>query len=476
MAKSNKSAMDESEESHQNPPWKSYLYQLQLQSPKPKRVICTNEIQDKPSYYGREFHGKISREEADSLLSNCDGCYVVRQSQRAMGAFTLSLRFNGVTKNYKLYYDGKHYVGEKRFDTIQDLVADGLITMYLESKAADYIALMCKQSNYEKSPYMTLSCRKRRQITTEEQRENTKNTQQNQINDTTDSSLKKIELQGNIVLNCADETLSEGLDVLHYEKSHVFKVHNFKGLQWCDLCGNFMWGLIAQGVKCEDCGFSGHKKCCEQIPPDCLPQLRYVKRMFGVDLTTLVKVHNTHIPIVIEMCVTEIEKRGLDHEGLYRVSGFNDSIEMAKMMLDSYGADADISKVAFEDINVICGVLKLFFRLLPIPLITFDTYPQFLTSAKKSDEEEKLNGICEAVNMLPPAHYQTLRYLIQHLSRVAEKHQKNLMTSANLSTVFCPTLMRTPDIIYSPESLVAWKYESWAIDALISHHKRLFDH
>ena len=41
-----------------------------------------------------------------------------------------------MTKNFKLYYDGQHYVGEKRFDTIQDLVADGLITFYLESKAS----------------------------------------------------------------------------------------------------------------------------------------------------------------------------------------------------------------------------------------------------------------------------------------------------------------------------------------------------
>ncbi len=41
-----------------------------------------------------------------------------------------------MTKNFKLYYDGQHYVGEKRFDTIQDLVADGLITFYLEAKAS----------------------------------------------------------------------------------------------------------------------------------------------------------------------------------------------------------------------------------------------------------------------------------------------------------------------------------------------------
>lgn len=41
-----------------------------------------------------------------------------------------------------------------------------------------------------------------------------------------------------------------------YTKSHSFKVHTFKGLNWCELCANFLWGFTAQGVKCEgnSCG------------------------------------------------------------------------------------------------------------------------------------------------------------------------------------------------------------------------------
>ena len=30
----------------------------------------------------------------------------------------------------------------------------------------------------------------------------------------------------------------------------LFQTQNFMGLHWCDFCANFMWGLIAQGVKC----------------------------------------------------------------------------------------------------------------------------------------------------------------------------------------------------------------------------------
>ena len=73
-------------------------------------------------------------------------------------------RFDGTTKNFKLYYDGQHYVGEKRFDTVQDLVADGLITFYLESKAADYIAQLSNQSNYAESPYVAYNTLKKKQL------------------------------------------------------------------------------------------------------------------------------------------------------------------------------------------------------------------------------------------------------------------------------------------------------------------------
>lgn len=30
----------------------------------------------------------------------------------------------------------------------------------------------------------------------------------------------------------------------------LFQVHTFRGPHWCEYCANFMWGLIAQGVKC----------------------------------------------------------------------------------------------------------------------------------------------------------------------------------------------------------------------------------
>lgn len=46
-------------------------------------------------------------------------------------------------------------------------------------------------------------------------------------------------------------TIGDNPLLYKYTKSHSFKVHTFKGLNWCELCANFLWGFTAQGVKCE---------------------------------------------------------------------------------------------------------------------------------------------------------------------------------------------------------------------------------
>ena len=53
-----------------------------------------------------------------------------------------------------MYYDCAFYVGEKRFDSIFDLVHDGLISFYIEKHASNYIAMMAEENNYAESPYV----------------------------------------------------------------------------------------------------------------------------------------------------------------------------------------------------------------------------------------------------------------------------------------------------------------------------------
>ncbi|XP_029378916.1 N-chimaerin isoform X2 [Echeneis naucrates] len=268
-------------------------------------------------------------------------------------------------------------------------------------------------------------------------------------------------------------TLRESDLAPKYEKVHNFKVHTFRGPHWCEYCANFMWGLIAQGVKCADCGLNVHKQCSKVVPNDCQPDLRHVKKVYSCDLTTLVKAHNTKRPMVVDMCIQEIEARGLQSEGLYRISGFSELIEDVKLAFDRDGEKADISSSAYEDINIITGALKLYFRELPIPLITYDAYPRFIETAKITDPEKRLESLHEALKLLPPAHCETLRYLMAHLKRVTQYEKENLMSSENLGIVFGPTLMRAPELD-AMTALNDIRYQRLVVETLITNEDVLF--
>ncbi|XP_062584418.1 N-chimaerin-like isoform X1 [Saccostrea cucullata] len=458
-------------ESKPLPTWKTYLYTLQLQAPKPKKIVCQREIPGKPPFYGKEFHGNITREEADVLLSSeGDGSYLVRKSERAADAYTLAIRFDNQTKNYKLYYDGQHYVGDKRFDTVHDLVADGLIHFYVELKAADYIASLSNESNYAESPYLAYTD-KRKRLHRSRRSANSKRL------DFTDQAAEGISggTNGSVPQQYLDDDIDSVDDVEKYEKAHNFKTQNFIGLHWCDFCANFMWGLIAQGVKCLDCGFEAHKKCSEKVPNDCMPDIKFVKNLFGADLTTVVKARNTPVPVVVEKCIKEIERRGVEAEGLYRIAGLHDEVESIRMAFDKDGENTVISEAKYDDINSITSVLKLYFRLLPIPLITFEAYKIIIDTMKQDEPRSRAQiiRIKEGLTKLPPAHYQTLRFLLAHLNRVTEKKPVNMMGPDNLAIVFAPTLMRCPE----PDpmmSLMNAQFEQKALETMLVKFRDLF--
>ncbi|XP_078377829.1 N-chimaerin-like [Oculina patagonica] len=92
-----------------DPPWES-LRTKEL--PKATKIECQKKTPNKPAQYAKEFHGSISREEAKDLVSQyADGGYLVRESQRTPGSYTLTLRCGGVSRNYKLYFsEGMHFI------------------------------------------------------------------------------------------------------------------------------------------------------------------------------------------------------------------------------------------------------------------------------------------------------------------------------------------------------------------------------
>lgn len=52
-------------------------------------------------------------------------------------------------------------------------------------------------------------------------------------------------------------------------RPHLLFVHSYKSPHFCDFCGEMLFGLVKQGIKCEGCGLNFHKRCAFKIPNNC---------------------------------------------------------------------------------------------------------------------------------------------------------------------------------------------------------------
>ncbi|XP_061687600.1 ras association domain-containing protein 1 [Syngnathoides biaculeatus] len=50
---------------------------------------------------------------------------------------------------------------------------------------------------------------------------------------------------------------------------HDFRPYGHTHLTWCDLCGEFIWGLYKQALRCANCSYTCHRRCRAFIQLDC---------------------------------------------------------------------------------------------------------------------------------------------------------------------------------------------------------------
>uniref|UniRef100_A0A8C7QCN2 Active breakpoint cluster region-related protein n=1 Tax=Oncorhynchus mykiss TaxID=8022 RepID=A0A8C7QCN2_ONCMY len=163
--------------------------------------------------------------------------------------------------------------------------------------------------------------------------------------------------------------------------------------------------------------------------------------VFGVKISIVTKRERSKVPYIVRQCIEEVEKRGIDEVGIYRISGVATDIQALKAAFDTNSKDI-LVMLSDMDINAIAGTLKLYFRELPEPLLTDRLYPAFMEGIALSDPAAKENCMMHLLRSLPDPNLITFLSLLEHLKRVADKEPINKMSLHNLGTVFGPTLLR----------------------------------
>uniref|UniRef100_A0AC34FCU7 Uncharacterized protein n=1 Tax=Panagrolaimus sp. ES5 TaxID=591445 RepID=A0AC34FCU7_9BILA len=164
--------------------------------------------------------------------------------------------------------------------------------------------------------------------------------------------------------------------------------------------------------------------------------------IFGSTLAAICLHDHTNVPRFITEITRVIEEKGLGIDGIYRVSGNLSSIQKIRCQVDQ-----DRYEILWkeDDIHVLTGAVKLFFRELSEPIFPILLNKEFMFAIRQANAKTKLKAIDDLLNKLPLVHKETLRVLILHLLKVAGNSGKNRMTIHSLAIMFGPALFSSDD-------------------------------
>ncbi|XP_054266488.1 rho GTPase-activating protein 12-like isoform X1 [Macrosteles quadrilineatus] len=193
--------------------------------------------------------------------------------------------------------------------------------------------------------------------------------------------------------------------------------------------------------------------------------------VFGCLLEQVCPAEPPRVPMFVQHCVRCVERNleNMKTDGLYRVSGNISQVQKIR-----YQVDQNIYSLLDqeEDVHVLSGTLKLFFRELKQPLIPFKFFDKALRASTNSNYNEKIKEFREIVKSLPTCNHDTLKYLLQHLLRVTKYQEFNRMHIPNIAIVFGPTLMWPEQ--ESKNMAFDLMQQNFVIDFLLSEFNNIF--
>ncbi|XP_064625423.1 rho GTPase-activating protein 100F-like isoform X2 [Lineus longissimus] len=184
--------------------------------------------------------------------------------------------------------------------------------------------------------------------------------------------------------------------------------------------------------------------------------------LFGVDLETIIRREKSglRVPILVKKCIDEVDRRGLETVGIYRLCGSAKRKTQIKEEFEKNSRGADLSPENVSDINVVTGLLKDFLRELPEPLFTNTLYQMLLDSinVRLPGDPSSNKLMMSLLDCLPKVNQDTMIMLMNHLKRVVLKADLNKMTSQNVAVCFGPVLLcPAPSSITDVEAAMDFK-------------------
>ncbi|TFK57655.1 RhoGAP-domain-containing protein [Heliocybe sulcata] len=200
--------------------------------------------------------------------------------------------------------------------------------------------------------------------------------------------------------------------------------------------------------------------------------------VFGVslvDYATARGLGEGETPRIIELCIQEVDKKGLEVEGIYRVSGRHAVVQALQRKFERNEQTFKFNSVA-DDVFAVSSLLKLYLRELPEPLFRFPLQERIQHSEDLEDHKSSNFALLRSkMRRLPPVHQATLRAVVEHLARVCALSEKNKMDAKNLAIVFGTVIFGEDEMSKGADLLSLQSMKDSLMEDLILNAQTLFD-
>ncbi|XP_069489276.1 SLIT-ROBO Rho GTPase-activating protein 2 isoform X2 [Ambystoma mexicanum] len=176
------------------------------------------------------------------------------------------------------------------------------------------------------------------------------------------------------------------------------------------------------------------------------------------------------IPLVVESCIRFISRHGMQHEGIFRVSGSQVEVNDIKNAFER-GEDPLAGDQNDHDMDSIAGVLKLYFRGLEHPLFPKEIFHDLMACVRMENLPERAQHMRRVFQKVPKPTLIVMRYLFAFLNHLSQYSDDNMMDPYNLAICFGPTLMSVPE---EQDQVSSQAHINELIKTIIIEHEHVF--
>jgi len=187
---------------------------------------------------------------------------------------------------------------------------------------------------------------------------------------------------------------------------------------------------------------------------------------------TVIKIKDEeNVAAIIDQMIAYLTTEALEVEGIFRVGASVRTVNDIKSRFQK-GEKIDWGRF---DAHTVAGVLKMYLRELPEPLLlsVYTGYKEEVDAKRVGGATQSIILIKSLVNSMSPKNKKILEKLISFLSLIASNAKANNMPASNLAKCIAPNLVFKRD--ESPETILQHSnHVNHLLQAMIENHRKIF--